>query len=305
MGLRTDDTPESRVRQWPAVSSSFDAAAGSLAEGRFVNGRGALAYAPATDERREASGFAVPALACAAPFGLAVLGYEAIRLAPRSSNVHIAELVRVEERFFSVVTEAGPRTLSDIIAGNTHPLLDLWCGATYLSWVPGVLVAAAYLFTRHRRRAFELSVGFLVVNLAGWAIWFSYPAAPPWYVDLYGTGPALLHAPSSAAGLVRFDALLGVPVASSLYSKSAYIFGAMPSLHVAYATLVTWMTFPVGGKLRAAGLAFAASMAFAAIYLRHHYIIDVVAGVAVAVPVALFVQWLTRRGSSVLSRVRV
>jgi membrane-associated phospholipid phosphatase len=239
------------------------------------------------------------------PFGLAVLCYEAIRLAPRSSTVHVAELVALEARFFSVLTEAGPRTLSDIIASHTHPLLDLWCGATYLSWVLGVLVAAAYLFTRHRRRAFELSLGFLVVNLAGWAIWFLYPAAPPWYVDLYGTGPAVLHAPSSAAGLARFDALLGMPLTASLYSKSAYVFGAMPSLHVAYATLVAWMSFPVGGRLRAAGLAFAASMAFSAVYLRHHYIIDVVAGVALAVPVALLVQSLTRRWSSVLLKVRL
>jgi membrane-associated phospholipid phosphatase len=305
LGLRTDDTPASRVRQWPAVSSSFDAAAGSLVEGRFVNGTGSLAYSPATGQRREASSRVWPALACVVPFGLVVLCYEAIRLAPRSSTVHITELVELESRFFSVLTEAGPRTLSDVIASHTHPLLDLWCGATYLSWVLGVLVAAAYLFTRHRRGAFELSLGFLVVNLAGWAIWFLYPAAPPWYVDLYGTGPAVLHAPSSAAGLARFDALLGVPLTSSLYSKSAYVFGAMPSLHVAYATLVAWVSFPVGGKLRAAGLGFAASMAFSAVYLRHHYIIDVVAGVALAVPVALLVQSLTRRWSSVLLKVRL
>lgn len=305
MGLRTDDTPPSRVRQWPAATSSFDAAAGSLADGRFVHGSRSLAYAPAVGQSRAGRGLILPALACVVPFGLAVLGYEAIRLAPRSASVHIAELVELEARLFSVVTEAGPRTLSDIIAAHTHPLLDLWCGATYLCWVLGVLVATAYLFTRDRRRAFELSLAFLLVNLAGWAIWFSYPAAPPWYVDLYGTGPAVLHAPSSAAGLARFDALLGVPLTSSLYSKSAYIFGAMPSLHVAYATLVAWVTFPISGKLRAAGLAFAASMAFSAVYLRHHYIIDVVAGVALAVPVVLLVQALTRRASPLLLRARL
>jgi inositol phosphorylceramide synthase catalytic subunit len=305
LGLRTDDTPASRVRQWPVVASSFDAAVGSVASGRFVEGTGSLAYAPVAGQGRRVAGLAWPAVACIVPFGLVMLGYEAIRLVPRSSSVHIAELVALEARFFSVVTEAGPRTLSDLIAGRPHPLLDLWCGATYLSWVLGVLVAAAYLFTRNRRGAFELALGFLVVNMAGWAIWFLYPAAPPWYVDLYGTGPALLHAPASAAGLARLDVLLGIPVASSLYSQSAYIFGAMPSLHVAYATLVAWMTFPLGSKLRAAGLAFFASMAFSAVYLRHHYIVDVVAGVALAVPVALLVQSLTRRWSSVLLRVGV
>jgi membrane-associated phospholipid phosphatase len=282
------------VQAWPAAPFS---AAGALSrEARLDSTRVDTAGSSRNGSKWVRT--AVSALGHALPFGLVALGYEAIRLVPRNTAVHIADLVELEARLFSVGTEAGPRALSDVIARHTHPLLDLWCGATYLAWVPGVVAAIAYLFVRARPKALELSVAFLVANLAGWAIWFLYPAAPPWYVDQYGTGPAVMNAASSAAGLSRLDTLVGLPIASSVYSQSAYIFGAMPSLHVAYATLVAWVSFPLGGKLRLASLVFATSMAFSAIYLRHHYILDVIAGVALAVPVALLVQLTLRRLAS-------
>lgn len=204
--------------------------------------------------------------------------------------VHVEDLFALEQRLFSISTSGGPRAVSDIIASQTHPLLDLWCGLTYLLWVPEVFAMTALLFVRARSKALDLAFGFLALNLAGWAIWILYPAAPPWYVDLYGTGATVIDAPASTAGLARLDALLNLPVAASLYSKSAYVFGAMPSLHVAYSTLVATVVFPLGGKLRWVTLGFALSMAFSALYLRHHYVLDVLAGVALAVPVALSVR---------------
>ena len=220
------------------------------------------------------------------PF-VAVAGiYEALRGAIRHADViHVADLLALEHRFFSISTTDGPRALSDLIAGNTHPLLDLWCGMTYLLWVPQVFAMTAWLYVRARPKALELAFGFLFVNLAGWAIWLLYPAAPPWYVDMYGTGAVVIDAPASTAGLARLDALLGVPITETIYSKSAYVFGAMPSLHVAYSTLVAGVVFPLAGRVRWVTLAVALSMAFSAVYLRHHYLLDVVAGVALALPV--------------------
>ena len=71
----------------------------------------------------------------------------------------------------------------------------------------------------------------------------------------------------------------------------------MPSLHVAYATLVAWLVFPLGRVLRWATVAFALSMAFSAVYLRHHYILDVIFGALLAVPFAVF-------GPKVAARLR-
>jgi inositol phosphorylceramide synthase catalytic subunit len=226
---------------------------------------------------------AVALLGQLSPILVAGLVYELMRgLFQYRGTVHVGDLYELEARLFSVTTSEGPRALSEVVSRHTAPWLDVLCGATYFLFLAEVVGVASYLFYRARPRTLQLSVGFLVVNIIGWSIWFVYPAAPPWYVDTYGTGPALLDVVSSPAGLARVDASLGLPIATTFYSKSANVFGAVPSLHVAYATLVAWVSYSVGGWLRTATILFAVSMAFSAIYLRHHYLVDVLAGALVA-----------------------
>jgi membrane-associated phospholipid phosphatase len=145
-----------------------------------------------------------------------------------------------------------------------------------------------------------VSLGFLYVNLVGWTIWLLYPAAPPWYVDLYGTGPAELDVASNPAGLSRLDELVGLPIAAAVYSKSANVFGAMPSLHVAYACFLALVSFGFAGGVRIAAVLFAVITAFAALYLRHHYVLDVLAGAALAV----FAFFQVRLSLDMLSRLK-
>jgi inositol phosphorylceramide synthase catalytic subunit len=212
--------------------------------------------------------------------------------------IHVGDLFDYEARLFSVPTADGPRAISEVISRHTSPWLDAICGATYFFFLLEVLVIAAVLFFRARPKALELSLGFLVVNMIGWSIWFVYPAAPPWYVDQFGTGPALLDVVSSPAGLARVDAWIGLPLATTFYSKSANVFGAMPSLHVAYATLVAFVSAPLGGRLRLGTLVFALSMAFSAVYLRHHYLLDVLAGALIGLFVGAAARVFWRSGAS-------
>ncbi len=233
-----------------------------------------------------------------APIPAAGLIYELLRgLFHYRGTVHVGDLFDLEARLFSVATSEGPRALSDVVSRHTSPWLDAVSGITYFFFLAEVVLVAAFLFFRARPKALELSVGFLVVNLLGWAIWFVYPAAPPWYVDQYGTGPALLDVVSSPAGLARVDAWLGVSVATDFYSKSANVFGALPSLHVAYATIVAHVAWSLRGWPRFATTCFALSMAFSAVYLRHHYILDVLAGAGLALLVGFAGRTFRRSGT--------
>jgi inositol phosphorylceramide synthase catalytic subunit len=233
-----------------------------------------------------------------APIPAAGLAYELLRgLFQYRGTVHVGDLFELEASLFSVATAEGPRALSDVVSRHTSPWLDVLAGATYFLFLIEVVAAASYLFFRARHRALQVSLGFLLVNLLGWAIWFVYPAAPPWYVDQYGMGPALLDVVSSPAGLARVDARLGFPIATAFYAKSANVFGALPSLHVAYATLVAVVAAPLGGWVRWLTLGFALSMAFSAVYLRHHYILDVVAGGVLAVLVGFTLRAGLRPGT--------
>jgi membrane-associated phospholipid phosphatase len=244
------------------------------------------------------------ALAPLLPFALTGALYELLRGVFRQHGpVHVRDLLALEQRFFSVATPEGPRALSELVAQHPHVLLDACCGATYLLFLIEILGATAALSVRWRSRAWELSLGFLIVNLLGWLIWIAYPAAPPWYADAFALRASAPDVASSAAGLARFDALVGLPLAATFYAKSADVFGAMPSLHVAYSTLVVWAVAPLGRGPWIAACLFASSMAFSAIYLRHHYILDVLAGISLAIIVAACiraVRWLAVRQGSAL-----
>jgi inositol phosphorylceramide synthase catalytic subunit len=215
----------------------------------------------------------------ALPFAVVAGGYAVLGRFSGFRPAHVEDIQALERRLFAVQVGAEKRVLSELIAERSSLVLDLLCAATYFLFLVEVFGLAIYLFFRSRRRMLELSLGFLAVNLIGWTIWVLYPVAPPWYADLYvGGGAPALHAAGDPAALERVDAWLGIRYFQAFYAKSAYVFGALPSLHVAYAVLVAQVTWPLGGWLRVATLAFAGIIAFAAVYLRHHYILDVIAG---------------------------
>jgi membrane-associated phospholipid phosphatase len=77
------------------------------------------------------------------------------------------------------------------------------------------------------------------------------------------------------------------------------VFGAVPSLHVAYALLVAlegWSVLTYGWRV--AAVAFFLTMCFSAVYLDHHWVLDALAGIAYAGAVVGGARWLTRPRTS-------
>ena len=70
---------------------------------------------------------------------------------------------------------------------------------------------------------------------------------------------------------------------AGFYSRNPNVFGAMPSLHVSYPLMVTMFTWHRGWGWRISTLLFTLLVSFAAVYLGHHYVLDLLAGYAVAV----------------------
>ena len=170
--------------------------------------------------------------------------------------------------------------------------LDLACGLAYLVYVGEYLAIAFLLFFRRRfdvLRAFALS--FLLVNLLGFATYFIYPAAPPWYVTAFGYGPARMDVHSVAAAASRFDALLGTHFFDEMYGRGVDVYGAYPSLHVAYPLLAAWaaVRVPELRWARIPAICFFGLMCLSAVYLQHHYVIDVLLGVGYAAVTAALV----------------
>ena len=135
---------------------------------------------------------------------------------------------------------------------------------------------------------------FFWVNLLGYSTYYWFPAAPPWYVAKYGLGPARMDTPASQGGAVRFDQLLGTHFFSEMYGRATDVFGAIPSLHVAYPLLAVLFAFSIG-TARTFCVFFYLIMVFSAIYLNHHYVLDILWGSTYAVFVFLVVRRLALR----------
>ena len=210
-------------------------------------------------------------------------------------RVHVAEPYLLERAWFGV----GGRTLNEIFLEHRWPILDLATGFAYLVYVAEFLLMAAYLFLRGRvDRASTFAWSFLLVNVMGFATYFVYPAAPPWYVTQYGLGPARMDVGPHAAAAQRFDALLGTHLFDGMYGRGVDVFGAIPSLHVAYPLMAVILAFRIR-ELRWARwpvVAFFLLMCLSAVYLQHHYVIDVLLGMVYALgALALVTLWERRR----------
>jgi membrane-associated phospholipid phosphatase len=121
------------------------------------------------------------------------------------------------------------------------------------------------------------------VNLLGFVGYYLYPAAPPWYLQQYGT-EFLENTPSNPAQLIKFDQFFNLPVFQTLYSKGSNVFAAMPSLHSSYPLIVIY--YGIKNRLGKINIFFAVVVVgiwFAAVYTSHHYVLDVLAGILTAV----------------------
>jgi membrane-associated phospholipid phosphatase len=227
---------------------------------------------------------------------------------------HVAEPYLLEKQLFGVPSPNGALTLNEWFGLHLHPVLDFIAGGAYLTFIGIFILLAAYFTrlihlgndtestsTRGPWSAHAPAWSFLVVNVLGFATWLLYPAAPPWYVEMYGLDTVLLDVPMNPARTLRFDDLFGTSFFTGMYGAGTNPFGAIPSLHVSYPVLC--VVFAMRLKtLRVFTLVFSGLVGFAAVYLNHHYLIDVILGVFYGLVAAAITivgaDWLTARALS-------
>lgn len=234
-----------------------------------------------------------------APLLIMVAVYDAQRywIGAWRGTIHVAEPRAWELAWFGVTTAAGRVTVAAWWQTHTHAWLDALCGVAYLAFVPVFLALAAWWRFRERRaEAQGVMWAMLWLNLAGYVTYLIYPAAPPWYADHYGLGPAVLSAAPEAAGAARFDALFGVSWFAHYYGRSANVFGAIPSLHVGQTFLAVLFAWRFG-SLRAIATAFWLVVMFGSVYLNHHYLVDGIVGMVFATGAATAMWAWTKRHS--------
>ena len=197
--------------------------------------------------------------------------------------VHIADLYNHEKSIFGINVNGKTLTPNEYWRLNASTVLDIMGGLFYICWIPVPLGFAAVLFFKDRREFLGFAITFFVVNLLGFVVYYSYPAAPPWYVYEHG----FVFNPTTKAGiggLARFDQYFNVTIFRSIYTKGSNVFAAMPSLHSSYPIIVVY--YGLKNKFGYANILLITVMVgiwFTAVYTSHHYILDVLAGITCAI----------------------
>ncbi len=213
-----------------------------------------------------------------------------------ASTVHTCDLRNAELALFGVGSGAARITIGEWLQAHSSLPLDALMSIPYGTYIFVALGYGLYLYFRDFTGLQRYAWSFLILNALGFLTYHIFPAAPPWYVHEHGCVVDLTTAASAGPHLNRIDALLGFRYFHGLYGRAHDVFGAIPSLHVTYPMLILMVGWRRQRWLfRSAAIVFFLMMCFGAIYLDHHWCIDVIVGLVYGGSVYAAVRWFFAR----------
>ena len=208
--------------------------------------------------------------------------YDAVSsLAPvrRGAAVAHARSIWSLEHHLHIAFEKG---LNHWLAG--HLTLGLWMSDYYDNAHFIVTIGVVgWLWWRHPDHYRPLRTALVLINVVSFGIYWLYPVAPPRLVP--GGHIIDIVALTHAFGSWHSGTLASVSDADQL--------GAMPSVHLAWALWSAWAIWRVVGRHRGTVVVFLYPVltAVAVVTTGNHFVIDVLAGVAVMVVTTVAVNW--------------
>lgn len=205
---------------------------------------------------------------------------------------HATPQIRVDLKLFGAVPTVWLQ--QHLWHGVTH--LEPW---DYLVWFVyvthffGTLFVAGALWLWWHDRFARFATMVCVLALTGFATYVLYPAVPPWMAARQGD--------VGSANRIIAVVWPHVPLAhyGSLFEKGQHYsnnVAAMPSLHAAYALLISLYLWRYARRRwKPLLLLYPPAMAFALVYTGEHYAVDVLAGWVYATVTYLAVSWVFER----------
>lgn len=218
------------------------------------------------------------------PVVIFIIVYFLLGLFPnyRFGTVDTEGVYNLEKQLFGMTLEDGTGVIpSEYFRIHHWAVPDVLSGLFYLCWVPLPFIYALVLYFQGcKDLARNITWAFLMVNVIGFAGYYIYPSAPPWYVMDYGFD-VIFDTKGSAAGFANCDAITGIPFFHNFYDKNANVFAAIPSLHSAYNPIAFYYAMKKKNNCTWQIVLAVVSVGIwlSAVYSGHHYIIDVILGV--------------------------
>jgi len=167
-----------------------------------------------------------------------------------------------------------PSVCTWVQAAARTPALDLAMVAVHASHFVYFLVVGALVWRARPDAFWQYRRVLLAVMAGGLAGYVAAPTAPPWMAAELGALPPVAH--------VKAGVYSAVPALFAAFDTNPV--AAMPSLHAAFpvaCALLLWRL--VSRRAGALAWTYVALVSFASIYLGEHYVVDLVAGGALAV----------------------
>jgi membrane-associated phospholipid phosphatase len=227
-----------------------------------------------------------------APFTIIMWAFESMETYTgviRKTGIDAA-LYRIDLRLFGVEPTVWAGRLC-------HPLLTDWMSLAYgLYFILPMVVACALSLRGRRDDLRELSTAVIVQMGIGFLLFLVFPAGPPRFYPPLSSGgfhPLHLH---SVTGLYEMQQS-AFDTVDPLRIRSAF-----PSLHCSIAVLTLFYAWRFGDALlpRRRRLYFwiclplVISLWLSTIYLRHHWVPDIAAGILLGLASALLAPWLRK-----------
>ena len=156
-------------------------------------------------------------------------------------------------------------------------LHDTALSVVHWSWFFFPHGAIAYILFRHRDKFERSAVQMAAVFDLGAAVYFVLPTAPPWWAARDQRLPPVRRIMTEAGELFWGRAW------GRLYdSLSGNQLAAMPSLHFGTSVMAAHVLSDAGRVPGTLGWTYALALGFSLVYLGEHYVVDLVAGLALA-----------------------
>jgi membrane-associated phospholipid phosphatase len=154
---------------------------------------------------------------------------------------------------------------------------DYLLSAVHWVWFFVPHATVAYVLLRHHDRFPRAACLTAACFDAGAVVYWAVPTAPPWWAGKNGNMPPVRRIMAEVGE--RVWGRLWAPLYHSLEGNP---FAAMPSLHFATSVMAARVLSDVGSGPAAVGWAYALTLGFGLVYLGEHYVVDLVAGLALA-----------------------
>jgi membrane-associated phospholipid phosphatase len=154
---------------------------------------------------------------------------------------------------------------------------DYLLSCVHWSWFFVPHGTLAYVLLRHREHYPRSAVLMAACFDLGCVVYWAVPTAPPWWAGENGNMPPVRRIMAEAGERVWRRAWR--PLYHSLEGNP---FAAMPSLHFGTSVMAARVLSVVGRGPGTLGWTYAVSLGFGLVYLGEHYLIDLIAGLALA-----------------------